>query len=257
MTSWRSNPEGADLDLASRPLVVPGERLAPGIGAEQRCLPARRATPASEHPAGHRLVAGWPPLLLEREAVPHVHQRFLVHGLVLQDAEGRFGAVEEEMARLIDVALLERVDHLAIDLGRKMTDHFACAATDGVQRCSPLPADCDSCRSIPRAKSVSSRGSMLGRPRPRLTRVLKLNAGRWPSCNYRVPQADRPAVDRIFGQHVKDGGGYGPISSVPVDEHLTVEMDTVWSGRFRRVSASWRPKHAEWIFAHISKEASQ
>ena len=35
--------------------------------------------------------------------------------------------------------------------------------------------------SMPRANRVSSVGSMLGRPRPRLTSVLKLNAGRWPS----------------------------------------------------------------------------
>ena len=58
-------------------------------------------------------------LLLERQAVPHVQQRFLMHRFVLEDAEHRLGAIEQRMARPLDVARRQRVEHLPIGLSGK------------------------------------------------------------------------------------------------------------------------------------------
>ena len=49
------------------------------------------------------------------------------------------------------------------------------------QRTAVAAASAGAAGSMPRAKSVSRRASMLGRPSARFTSVLKLNAGKWPS----------------------------------------------------------------------------
>ena len=46
-----------------------------------------------------------------------------MHRLVLEDGEDRFGAIEQRIARPIDVGVQQRVDHLPIGLvGKPM--HF-------------------------------------------------------------------------------------------------------------------------------------
>src|SRR5206468_3723249 len=74
--------------------------------------------------SGHlKTVALRPMLLTERQAVPHVQQRFLVHRLVFEDGEDRFGAIEERMPRLLDLRIGERIDHLPVGLRRELFNH--------------------------------------------------------------------------------------------------------------------------------------
>jgi len=46
----------------------------------------------------------------ERQAMPHVPERFLVHFLVLEDGEDRLGPIEQGMPGRLDVGMLQRVD---------------------------------------------------------------------------------------------------------------------------------------------------
>jgi hypothetical protein len=48
-----------------------------------------------------------------------------MHRFVLEDREDRFGAVEQRMARLLDVGVEERVNHLTVCLVCKLLDHVA------------------------------------------------------------------------------------------------------------------------------------
>ena len=95
------------------------------------------------------------------------------------------------MARLLEVAVLERVEHLAVgfvgELRERRRATASCAApalartTAHPTLAPPGRVAAVSCGSMPRANSVSSRASMLGRPSPLLTSVLKLKPGRCPS----------------------------------------------------------------------------
>ena len=118
-----------------------------------------------------------PPLLIERQPVPHVEQRLLVHRLVLEDREHRLGAMQQRIAWAIEIG---RVPAHRAPAGRppRRIAGPSCATGHGDGRCRPV---CSSEGSMPRANSVSSAGSMLAPPSARLTSVLKLKAGRWPS----------------------------------------------------------------------------
>ena len=104
-----------------------------------------------------------------------------MHRLVLEDREHGLGAIEQRMAGPLQIAVQDRVEHLAIGLVRERANVVARWAT-AARSCPPLPrpsaARRYSCGSIPRANITSSRASMLGPPSAFLTSVLKLNAGR-------------------------------------------------------------------------------
>ena len=54
------------------------------------------------------------PLLLERQSMPHVEQRLLVHGLVFEDREHGVGAIEQRIAWPHELLVFERVDHARV-----------------------------------------------------------------------------------------------------------------------------------------------
>src|SRR5205823_4303769 len=108
------------LDPMLRELVVPSEHVA--IGAERGGTGGNRdELPPQPQPRsplkrgeGSRLVnvkpEGWlPGLLLVRQVMKHVQQRLLVHLLVLEDSERRFGADRRRLQRRIAERAL---DHL-------------------------------------------------------------------------------------------------------------------------------------------------
>ena len=57
--------------------------------------------------------------------MPHVEERFLVHRLVLEDAQRRFTTVEQGIVRLIDVIVRQRIQHLLVGPGGKRLDLLA------------------------------------------------------------------------------------------------------------------------------------
>ncbi len=48
-----------------------------------------------------------------------------MHRFVLEDREGGFRAIEQRMARLIEVGVLERIEHLTVGFSRKALDEVA------------------------------------------------------------------------------------------------------------------------------------
>ena len=48
-----------------------------------------------------------------------------MHRLVLEDGEHRFGAIEQRMARHVEVGVRERVDHAPVGFGGKLVDLVA------------------------------------------------------------------------------------------------------------------------------------
>ena len=57
--------------------------------------------------------------------MPHIQERFLVHGFVLEDREGGFRTIEQRMARPIEVGVLEGIKDLPVGFGRKVLDEIA------------------------------------------------------------------------------------------------------------------------------------
>ena len=111
----------------------------------------------------------------------------MVHRLVFEDREDRFRAIEERMARTIQIGAAQSVEDARVGLLGELMDLLArrpARSTTGSPQDGSrgrLRLRCDSWGSIPRAKIVSSRASMLGPPSAFFTSVLKLNPGRWPS----------------------------------------------------------------------------
>ena len=70
--------------------------------------------------------------------MPHVQERFVVQGLVLDDAEGRFRPVEQRMPGTIEIATSERLLDLSVGVGRKRPDRRAGWPQRLGARCWPL-----------------------------------------------------------------------------------------------------------------------
>ena len=107
-------------------LVVPPERHARGINAERR-VPARYGHPLLRR---HRSVDAWHvssrfPFLLERQPVPHVKQRLLVHGLVLENGEHGLRLIEQRMPGAVEFLAFENVEHATIRLLGKFANDIA------------------------------------------------------------------------------------------------------------------------------------
>ena len=69
---------------------------------------------AGDRPVADRHVACRPLLLIERQPVPHVQQSLLMHRLVLEDGEDRFGAIEQRVTGHIEVGIRQRVEHAPV-----------------------------------------------------------------------------------------------------------------------------------------------
>ena len=90
-----------------RELVVPSKRNGGAIDAERHAA-ARGSRPTRrqvQFRAMAQLIVSRLPLLVERQAMPHVQQRLLMHRLVFENREDRFGAVEERISGPIDVGM--------------------------------------------------------------------------------------------------------------------------------------------------------
>ncbi len=231
VTSWRSMAKAGDVGAQRRMLVVPAELV--GAALRRRAWRSRRdlhPLARRRHAFDARPIAGRLSLLLERQPMPHVEQRLLVHHLVLEDREDRLRAIEQRMARLIDIRVQDRVDHLTIRFVGKGANLVAsrpaivpsCLSCPSAAR--PLAPTVVSCGSIPRANSVSSRASMLGRPRPFLTQRVEAEARQVPFVeDDRMAQRDRPAVVGLFGQQIEDFARARAIPPIPCRGGRAVE----------------------------------
>ena len=163
-----------------------------------------------------RLIARRLALLRERQAMPHVEQRLLVHRLVLENREHGLGAVQQRMARLIDVAVEQRVDHLAIGLIRKRMDFVArrpSIATISPSTCPALPSTAT--RPLPPPGALvridPAREEIL-QPRidaraaePLLDQRVEAEAGQVAFVEHdRMAQRDRAAVVGLFVEQIEE-----------------------------------------------------
>ena len=98
-------------------LVVPAERHGVAIDAECRAstrhvYPIRRG----DFPADSRSIVLRRAFVRERETMPHVQERLLMHGFVLENREHRFAAIEQRMAGAIEIRIREHVQHADVRL---------------------------------------------------------------------------------------------------------------------------------------------
>ncbi len=109
-----------------RPLVVPAERDRLTIDAQRggsaRHIHEFRLRHAS---IDARLVACGLSFLIERQPVPHIQQRFLVHRFVLEDREHGFALIQQWMSGTIEFLMFEHIEHTAVGLLDEGTNRFA------------------------------------------------------------------------------------------------------------------------------------
>ena len=113
--------------------------------------------------------------------MPHVQQRFLVHRFVLEDGEGGFRTVEERMARLIEVRVRQRVEHSAVGFGGELLQNVASrpSAASVLALLGGVPRRFVRIDAAHKQRFKAGVDTRLAETT--FTRVLKLNAGRWPS----------------------------------------------------------------------------
>src|SRR5262245_24541885 len=106
----RLNRTSRDVYCIRRMLVVPSKSDCSTVNAK-RCASRRQTDPlrCRRRALGDRRAATRAVFLFMRKPVPHVEERFLMHRLMLQDREDRCGAVEERMARTIEILVRQRV----------------------------------------------------------------------------------------------------------------------------------------------------
>ena len=207
----------------ARELVVPAERdrvrdrrRAWRGRREPRSIPAR-----GDRAVDARRVAGRASLLLERQPMPHVEQRLLVHRLVLEDGEHRLGAIEQRIARADRGRRASSASmHPPIGfVGELLARVARSASASRVRR--PGAGAAIRRGSMPRANSASSRGVDARRRRaPRLTSVLKLNAGQVALVEHdRMAQRDRLAVVRLVGEQIEQRARARAVAAIP-SQHL-------------------------------------
>ena len=134
-TNSRNCRVGHVMALDLKPLHVHAVRGLLVVPAKRHCLavqphggaPGRHTHPFLRRrvPACDGLVARRPRFLGQRQPVPHVQQRLLVHRLVFEDGVGGFRAIEQRTARLVDRSVRQCIDHLTVGLGGKLPDHIA------------------------------------------------------------------------------------------------------------------------------------
>ena len=114
-----------------RPLVVPSERQRIVIDAERDAAGGNLDPLLRRHGAiDDGLIALRTTLLIEGQAMPHVEQRLLVHRLVLEDRERGLGAVQQRIARAIEIVALQRRAHAAIGFRSKLPHRVRATAID-------------------------------------------------------------------------------------------------------------------------------
>src|SRR5262245_55289046 len=106
----RLNRKSRDVYRIRRMLVVPSKRNCFTVDAE-RCAPCRQTDPlrVRRRALRDRGVTTRAVFLFVRKPVPHIEERFLMHRLMLQNREDRFGTVEEWIARTIQILVRQRV----------------------------------------------------------------------------------------------------------------------------------------------------
>src|SRR6188474_3515214 len=104
-------------------LVVPSKRNRSTIDTE-RCASCRQTNPLRRRrcAAGDRRVPMRAAFLIVRKLVPHVEERFLMHRLMLQDREDRFGMIEQWIARTIEILMCQRLEYLLVCFLGKLLD---------------------------------------------------------------------------------------------------------------------------------------
>jgi len=116
-----------DIDGQRGPLVIPAEGGGLAIDPEGRASGRHPDPLRSRRPVvDDRVVAGGPRLLRQRQPMPHVEQCLLMHHLVLKNREQRFRAIEERVARLLELGGGQRVEHAAVRLFGKRLHRGPC-----------------------------------------------------------------------------------------------------------------------------------
>ena len=189
-----------------------------------------RSTPSVARPAGHfdplrlrrragqrRLIVRRRDLLLERQPMPHVQQRFLVHRFVLEDRERGFGAVEERMPGSIEVGVLRARRAPDGRLRRRTARTASREGQSASRRLAPALR--------PRSRADRSRA----RRAPRAARRCSAAQRALHECveaerrqmafveDNRMTKRDRPTVVGLVGEQVEDLARPQPVAAVTVD----------------------------------------
>ena len=145
-----------------------------------------------------------------------------MHRLVLEDAIRRFRAVEQRVAGALDVARGKRVEHLAVRFGRELP-HDGSRAASRPRRHRPVPA-CDSCGSMPRAKSCSSRCVDARTAQPTLHERVEAERRQVALVEHdRVAKGDRARVIRLGREQVEERLERARLSRYQSSRSRTVE----------------------------------
>jgi hypothetical protein len=153
--------------------------------------------------------------------VPHVQQRFLVHGFVLENREHCFGAIEEQMPRPFEIVVLERGHDPRVGLVRKGA-HFGAerpAAALVAARVRLRLVRIDAAREQRFERCIDA-----GPAEPLLDQRIEAEAGQVPFVEHqRMAERDRPRVVRLVGDEVEQRLRPRAVARVPVDQVLSIE----------------------------------
>jgi hypothetical protein len=148
--------------------------------------------------------------------VPDVEQGFLVHRLVFEDGEDRFGAIEERMPGLLDVRLRDRIDDLPVCLGSKLFDHGAVGP--------------DSLVAFDRLFRIDAAGEQRLEPgidartaEPPLDERVETKGGQVSFVkDDGMPQRDRLLVVRIVREQIEERAGARAIAAIPAEQLVAI-----------------------------------
>ena len=137
-------------------------------------------------------------------------------------------AVEERIARPLEVRVLQRIEHLPVGFRGELLKRLASRPSASrafriVQPCVP-PIRADRCR----ARTAFRGGRRCSAwPSPRFTRVLKLKAGQMALVeNNRVAQIDRTPVVGVFADQIEQRLRPRTVAPIPVDQGLASRLST-------------------------------
>ena len=119
-------------------------------------------------------------------------------------------------------ACSKRIEHLPVGFRGKLLNASREPAIRPASVCaSPTARPADSCGSMPRANSVSSRASMLGLAQPALHERVEAEGRQMALVEHnRMPQRDRTAVVGVFADQIEKRLRPRAVASIPVDQGL-------------------------------------
>src|SRR5262249_34499105 len=150
----------------------------------------------------------------ERQTMPHVEQRLLVHRLVLEDREGGLPAVEQWIPRPIELGMAKRVDDLSIGFVRERL-HLTPRRP---RRTHPGGTGGRALVRIDAARKERLEPSIeAGTSERLLDQRVEAERRQVPFVEHdRMAERDRLAVVRVLGQQIEERSGPRTVAAVPI-----------------------------------------